>query len=246
MQSPPRRRRPTKNTSIRTIRIRRVVRNLANAAARFARRISRALEHPPVRRRDQRLQNVAKRVAHVRDGLALGDRLVDLDKALDEAAVLGVGIVEGVCDVDIGQVGLDGGVAGGNLQIDHDAVDEGDSAVDQRGVPDLGLAHFDSQAGDPVVDEGGFDAARLARVDLEGVGLEQFAQALDVGQAPVRVAPEACFAAGGGRVQVDAHVDLRGVGPDVVPDVVSEDVGTAAAGLGGDAGEDAVGVCEGA
>jgi hypothetical protein len=51
------------------------------------------------------------------------------------------------------------------------------------------LAHLHGEGGDAVVYEGGFDGAGLARVDLQGIGLEEFGKAFDVGEAEVGVAP---------------------------------------------------------
>ena len=45
-------------------------------------------------------------------------------------------------------------------------------------------------------------------------------------------------------MQIDADVDLGCVAPEVIPDVVGKDVGSAAAELGGYTGEDPVYVCE--
>lgn len=192
----PRLRRPSQNTPIRALRVSRVIRNLAHTLPRLCGRVPGALEHAAISGGHESFQDVAEHVAHTRDGLALGDRLVDLDQALDEASELGVCVVEGVGDVRVGEVGLDGGVAGRDVQVHHDAVDEVDGAVDQRCVPDLGLAHLDCQAGNAVVDKGRLDAAWLAGVDLQCVGLEKFAQTLHVRQAPISIAPEACVTAG--------------------------------------------------
>ena len=180
------------------------------------------------------------------DGLALCHGLVDLDEALNKSSVLGVRVVESVGNVDVGEVRLDGGVAGRDSQVDQHAVDKVDSAVDQRVVPDLGLSHLDRQTRDAVVDKRRLDTAWLADINLQRVRLQELAQALNVRQAPVRVAPQARLAARRRCVQVDANVDVGCVAPDIVPDVVGEDVGPAAAELGGYAREDAVHVCEGA
>lgn len=98
--------------------------------------------------------------------------------------------MERVGDVHVAEIGLDSGVGGGELEVDHDAVDEGHSAINEGIVPDLGLAHFDGDGGDIGAHEGGFDAAGLAGVDFEGVWLEELGEALDVGEAEVGVAPE--------------------------------------------------------
>lgn len=168
---------------------------MAHTLTRLGGRVPGTLEHAAISGGHKSFQDFAEHVAHMRDRLALGDWLVDLDQTLDEASVLGVCIVEGGSDVCVGEIGLDGGVAGRDVQVHHDAVDEVDGAVDQRGVPDLGLAHLDCQAGNAVVDEGRLDAAWLAGVDLQCVRLEKFAQALHVRQAPIGVAPQACVAA---------------------------------------------------
>lgn len=223
-----------------------VIRDLAHAAAGLARWVSWALEHTSICRRDQSLQNIAKSVAHMCDRLTLRHRLIDLYQTLDEAAVFGVCVVESVGNVHIREIRLDGSVAGCDPQIDQNTVDKIDSAVDERVVPDLRLSHLDCQTRDLVIDKRRLDTAGLANINLQCVGLQELTQALNIGKAPVGVAPQACLAARGWRVEVDAHVDLGGVAPEVVPDVVGEDVGSAATELSRYAREDAVDVGKGA
>jgi hypothetical protein len=97
--------------------------------------------------------------------------------------------VESVGDVHVAQIGLDGRVRGRQFQVDHDAVYEGDGSVDETVVPDLGLAHLHGDGGDLVDYKGGFNRARLAGVDLEGVWLEELCEALDIGETEIGVAP---------------------------------------------------------
>jgi hypothetical protein len=108
--------------------------------------------------------------------LALGDRLVDSYESLDKATVLSERIVESVGNVDVAQIRLDRLVGRNHVQVHHDAVHEVDGAVNETGVPDLGLPHFNCDTWDVVLDERRLNGARLAGVDLQRVGLQQLRQ----------------------------------------------------------------------
>lgn len=167
--------------------------------------------------------------------------------------------MECVDDVSLAEIRLDSG-ARRHFQVDHDAVHEGINALDQAGVPDLGLAHFHGDGRDFEVDEGGFDGAGLAGVDLEGVGLEQLGEPLNVGQSKISVAPERGVAAGRRgvcarlvvvleekgeeRTKIEPDIYLGTVAPDIVPDVVCEELWSASTFCSGGAGKDAIDVCE--
>ena len=123
------------------------------------------------------------------NGLALGDWLIDLYKPLNKASVLRPGVVESGDHVCVAEIRLHSLVCARHLEVDHDAVYVVDYAVDQAVVPDLRLSHLNSERGNAVVDKGCLDGAWLTRIDLEGIGLEEFGEALDVGEAEVGVAP---------------------------------------------------------
>lgn len=151
-----------------TRRIRRIIRNLADAVTGPNSRVTGAIEHAAVLRGKQRLKDVSKGIQHLCDWLAFCHCFVDVDERLDEAAVLGCCVVECVGNVCVGQVWLDGCVGGGwcHVEVDEDAVHKGDGAVDERRVPDFGLAYFDRERGNLVLDEGGFYAAGFTDVDF--------------------------------------------------------------------------------
>lgn len=94
--------------------------------------------------------------------------------------------MERVGDVHIAEVRLDGGVRGSKLQVNHDAVDEGDGAVDERVVPDLGLAHLDGDGRDFGAHEGGFLRFRYEVSDTSTIG-EVRRKSRDFGSRVVRL-----------------------------------------------------------
>jgi len=62
------------------------------------------------------------------------------------------------------------------------------------------LSHFYRERRNAVIDKGCLDGSWLTRIDLEGIGLEEFREALDVGEAEVGVAPQRGLSAGTGGV----------------------------------------------
>jgi len=121
---------------------------------------------------------------------------------LDKPTVSRRRVVEGVCDVSIAEVGLVrcGSVRWNDIQVVEDAVDKVVNAINKGRVPDLSETHFNGYGGDAIVNEGRFDATRLTRINLEGVGLEQLRKAFNVGEAEIGVAPEGRLTAGAGGV----------------------------------------------
>jgi hypothetical protein len=75
------------------------------------------------------------------------------------------------------------------LQIVDQAVDEVLGARDERAVPILRWADFESDRWDAVVYPGSLDTAGLTGVDLDNVGLCELREALDAGECKVGVGP---------------------------------------------------------
>jgi hypothetical protein len=238
-------RRTRQDAPISTRRVGRVVGNLADTAARLNAGITRALEHASIRRRVQCLENIAKGVEDISNSLALCDRLIDSNKPLDKAAILRERIVEGVGNINGTQIRLDRLVGRQHVQVHHDAVDKIDGAINQTRIPHLGLAHLNRDTRHFIAHKRRLDGPGLTGINLQRIGLQQLGEALDIGQSEVGIAPQRRLAAGAGRVQVDADVDLGRVAPEIVPDVVGEQLRAAAAVDGGGTREDAVRVYQG-
>ena len=123
------------------------------------------------------------------NGLTLDNGLVHANKRLHKPAVLRIRVMECVNHIRLAEIWLDGRIGWRHVQIDHDAVYIVDYAIDETGVPDSSLAHFDGERRNLVVDKRRFDGAGLSNVDFQRVGLQELGQALDVGKSEVGVAP---------------------------------------------------------
>ena len=76
------------------------------------------------------------------------------------------------------------------MQVVDQAVDEILGARDERAVPVLRGADFESDGWDAVVYPGSLDTAGLAGVDLDDVWLCELGEALHTGKGKVGVGPE--------------------------------------------------------
>ena len=75
------------------------------------------------------------------------------------------------------------------MKVVDQAVDEVLGARDERAVPVLRVADFESDGWDAVVHPGSLDTAGLAGVDLDDVGLCELSKTLDAGEGKVGVGP---------------------------------------------------------
>jgi len=179
------------NAAILARRIRRVVRDFSSTRSRFDARITRTLKHLPVLGRVNCLQDITKSVTNVCDSLSLLDRLVDDDQLLYKPTICRGTVMKCRRDVRLTQIRLIdlGRVRRNNLQIVQHSVHEGVYSVDERAVPNFGESHLDGDGRDLVNDEGGLDRARFSYVDLEGVGLEELCEALDIRKSEICITP---------------------------------------------------------
>jgi hypothetical protein len=81
-------------------------------------------------------------------------------------------------------------LTGIHLQVVDQTVDELLCARDERAVPVLRWANFERDGWDAVVYPSCFDAAGLAGVDFEDVGLGELSEALDARESEVGVGPK--------------------------------------------------------
>jgi hypothetical protein len=118
----------------------------------------------------------------------------------NKSTVLRIRVVERVSNIYRAQIRLNGRVCRHKLQVDHDAVHKAYGSIDEAVIPDLCLAHLHGDGGNLTANKGSFNRARLARVDLQRVRLEEFGETLNVWETEVGVAPKACLATRGGCV----------------------------------------------
>lgn len=183
-------RRSGQDTAINAVEIGRVVCYLAHGGSRLTARVAWALEHTSLCWRNKSLNDITERVSHVRNRLTLDDLLVNADQSFDKTTVLGERVMECGGDINLAQIRLNRLVGRSKLQVDHDAIDEVDCAVDKTVVPDLGLAHLHGNRGDLVADKGSLYRTGLTRVDFQSIRLEELGQALNVRKTEISITPQ--------------------------------------------------------